>query len=328
MMIGLLVATIGLDPVNGVPRFAFNVHMFEGIPFLPALIGLFAISEVLFMLEDVNEKPVEVKAIKGVGAPVSLFTKMWGNLLRSTFIGYIIGVIPGAGPTVASFVSYNEAKRFSKNKEKFGKGSEEGLAACEAANNSAVAGTCAPLLALGIPASASGAVLIGALTIQGIQPGPLLFTNHPEIPYSIFASLLVSAPIMLVLGLIGLRLWAKVTLIPKGILATLIAAISILSAYSYNNSMYPVWIALLFGIIGYSLRKVDIPTPPIVLALVLGFMMEVNFRRAMTVSGGDPFFIFSQPIALVLIIVSLITFVVPIIRQVKVKKTSSVERVL
>ncbi len=315
MLFGLLVATIGLDPVNGTPRFAWNPHLFEGIPFLPALIGLFALSEVFYMFENVKDKPVEMQKINGIGAPVSLFTKMWGNLIRSSVIGYIIGVIPGAGATVASFVSYNEARRFSKNKDQFGKGSAEGLAACEAANNAAVAGTTAPLLSLGIPGSASAAILIGALTIQGIQPGPLLFTEHPEIPYSIFIALLLSAPVMLVLGLIGLRIWMRVTLIPKGVLAVLVAGISLLGAYTYSNSMYPVWVAIIFGIIGYGFRKVGIPTAPVVLALVLGFMMEVNFRRALTVSGGDMFFVFTKPIALVLIILSLITLFLPIIRR-------------
>lgn len=315
MLFGLLVATIGLDPVSGVPRFAWNPHLFEGIPFLPALIGLFALSEVFHMLENVKEKPVQMQKVNGVGAPASLMAKMWGNLLRSSVLGYIIGVIPGAGATVASFVSYNEAKRYSKNKELFGKGSPEGLAACEAANNAAVAGTAAPLLSLGIPGSASAAILIGALTMQGIQPGPLLFSEHPEIPYSIFIALLVSAPVMLVLGLIGLRMWMRVTLIPKGMLAVLVTFVSLLGAYTYSNSMYPVWVAIVFGIIGYLFRKVDIPTAPVVLALVLGFMMEVNFRRALTVSGGDMLFVFTKPIALVLIILSVITLLLPVFRK-------------
>jgi len=317
MFIGLLIMTIGLDPVNGVPRFAFTPDLFEGIPFLPALIGLFALSEVFFMLENADQETRKAESIKGIGVSFSLMKSMWVTLLRSPIIGYVIGVIPGAGATIASLISYNEAKRVAKDKSTFGKGNPNGIAASEAANNAAVAGAFAPLLALGIPGSASAAIIIGALTIQGIQPGPLLFTENPEIPYSIFAALFVSIPFMLLLGLGGVRLWSKVTLIPNRILAVIVAGFSVLGAYAYSNSMYPVLVMLLAGLFGYWMRKVDIPTTPIVLALVLGFMMEVNFRRFMVISNGEISFIMTRPIAVILLILSVITLVVPIIRLVK-----------
>ncbi|MEL7568697.1 MAG: tripartite tricarboxylate transporter permease [Dehalobacterium sp.] len=319
MFFGLLIATIGLDPVNGVPRFALTPALFEGIPFLPALIGLFAMSEVFFMLENADENPVNIQNIKGIGIPFSLYRKLGFVLARSSLLGYIIGVIPGAGATIASLISYNETRRVAKDKSTFGKGNPAGISASEAANNSAVAGAMAPLLALGVPGSASAAIMIGALTIQGLQPGPLLFTNNPEIPYSIFIALLTAAPIMLCLGLAGVRLWAKVTLIPKGILAVVVSGISILGAYSFSNSMHTVWVTLCFGLIGYMMRKVEIPTAPVVLALVLGFMAEVNFRRAIVVSHGDFSFIFDKPIAIVLLIVSLLTLIIPLVQQLKSK---------
>lgn len=322
MFIGLLVITIGMDPINGVPRFAFTNELLGGVPFLPALIGLFALSEVFFMLEGNDVKAEKVSKIEkfGLKATIETLSKMKATLIRSPILGYLIGVIPGAGATIASIISYNEAKRWSKKPETFGKGNPEGIAASESANNAAVPGALAPLLALGIPGSASAAILIGALTMQGIQPGPLLFAEHPEIPYSIFAALLVSIPLMLAVGLWGARIWVNVTLIPKRILAVIVAGICILGAYAYSNSMYPVWIMLIAGVFGYLFRKIGVPTTPIVLAMVLGFMMEVNFRRALIVSKGDYTFFLTRPIALILLFLALLTLVIPMIRMYRSKK--------
>ncbi len=320
MIIGLLVVTIGVDPINGSFRYVFHLDLMEGIPFLPALIGLFALSEVFYMLEGVNEKPVEPEKIKGLGVEAGFLKKQWFTFLRSSVIGYVIGVIPGAGATIASLVSYNEAKRGSKSPETFGTGNPEGIIGSEAANNAAVSGALAPMLALGVPGSASAAILIGALTIQGIQPGPLLFTKNPEIPYSIFAALLMSAPAMVCIGLFGLRLWMRVTAIPKGLLATCITVICIIGAYASSNSLYPVWVTIVSGIIGYLLRKVHIPMAPIVLALVLGFMMEVNFRRAYIQSGGDISVFLKHPITMALIILSILSVALPIFREMKSRR--------
>lgn len=325
MCFGLILITIGMDPVNGVPRFAFTNSLFGGIPFLPALIGLFALSEVLFMVENADEKPAQVETIKGIGIPFSTLGKMKLTLVRSPIIGYVVGVIPGAGATIASWISYNEARRASKESHTFGTGNPEGIAASEAANNAAVPGALAPLLALGIPGSASAAILIGALTIQGLQPGPLLFVKNPEIPYSIFAALLIAAPFMTLLGLFGARLWVKVTFIPTRILAVIVAGITILGSYSYSNDMYSVWVMIIGGIVGYIFRKVKIPTTPVVLAMVLGFMMEVNLRRALIVSSGNPAFVLTRPISLFLLVVSVITLIVPIIKEMKGRRAQKAE---
>lgn len=319
LFIGLIAITIGMDPVNGIPRFAYITDLLEGIPFLPALIGLFALSEVFYMLEDdeeLSDKKVEKVNKFSFRDVISSLSKMKTNLVRSPLIGYVLGVIPGAGATIASIVSYNEAKRASKSKETFGKGNPEGIVASEGANNAAVPGSLAPLLALGIPGSASAAIIIGALTMQGLQPGPLLFDENPEIPYSIFVCLLISAPILLVIGLFGSKLLVNVTKIPKKVLAVLVAGIAILGAYAYSNSLYPVWIMLISGIIGYLFRKVGIPTTPIVLAMVLGFMMEVNLRRGLIVSKGNLMFIFERPITIVLLILALITLFLPLIKNI------------
>ncbi|QHJ72368.1 hypothetical protein DNR44_005745 [Planococcus halotolerans] len=321
MFFGLLIISVGIDPIVGVPRFAVNTDLLGGIPFLPALVGLFALSEVLFMLEKSDVKRNKVEKITGLGVSRSEIMSIKKTLfIKAPLLGYVIGVIPGAGATIASLISYNEAKRSSKDKGSFGKGNIEGVAASEGANNAAVPGALAPLLALGIPGSASAAILIGALTMQGLQPGPKLFTDNPEIPYSLFAALLIAAPIMLLIGLLGVRAWVNVTKIPNNILAVIVAGICIVGAYAYSNSMYSVWVMLLFGIFGYFIRKLAIPTTPIVLAMVLGFMMEVNFRRGMIIADGEISFIFTRPISVVLITLSVLTLILPLVQSLKNKK--------
>ncbi|MBE0557754.1 MAG: tripartite tricarboxylate transporter permease, partial [Proteobacteria bacterium] len=326
MFIGLLVVTVGLDPINGSFRYVFHMNLMEGIPFLPALIGLFALSEVFYMLEDVRERPIKPEPIRGLGVELSFIRGKWFTFVRSSLLGYIIGVIPGAGTTIASLVSYNEAKRWAKEPETFGAGNPEGIVGSEAANNSAVSGALAPMLALGVPGSASAAILIGALTIQGVQPGPLLFSKNPEIPYSIFATLLFAVPFMVAIGLFGLRIWMKVTNIPKGLLATCVTAICVIGAYASSNNLYPVWVMIFSGIFGYLLRKVDIPMAPIVLALVLGFMAEVNFRRAYIHSNGDFSAFVTHPITMILLVLSVLTMVVPVILESRKKRMAAAAR--
>ncbi|MDN5347552.1 MAG: putative tricarboxylic transport rane protein [Clostridia bacterium] len=312
---GLLVTTIGLDPITGITRYTFINDLMEGVPFVPALIGLFAVSEVLMLFEETKTGQLIIEKAAGALPTLNEIKSCASTIARGIGIGYIIGMIPGAGATIASFVSYNEAKRASKNPEKFGTGVIQGIAASESANNSAVAGVLVPLLTLGIPGSASAAVLIGALTIHGLQPGPLLFTKHPEVPYSVFACLLIAAPIMLSIGLGGAKLFAKVTLIPKSVLASVVLCICFLGAYSFGNSMFPVWVAFISGIIGYVLRKFGFPTAPVVLALVLGYMAESNFRRALLMGEGSYTIFFARPLSLVILILAVLSFGSPFVRN-------------
>lgn len=321
MALGLALATVGLDTQTGVPRFAYTPEFFEGFPLVPVLLGLYALSEVLFMLEEGPAQKVKSQKISGILAvPLSTYAALKGHLMRSALLGYVIGVIPGAGASIASFISYAVAQRTAKEPEKFGKGSLEGLAASETANNAAVSGAMAPLLALGIPGSATTAVLIGALMIQGIQPGPLLFTQHPEIPYSIFASLFIGVPVMIVIGLAGARLWAQVANIPRPAIAAMVATICLIGAYASENSMFPVWVMTAFGIIGYVLRKARIPLAPVVLALVLGEMMETNFRRALVISKGGFDIFYTHPLTLILLIVAVLSFAVPGINEFRARR--------
>ena len=315
LCIGIMFAVIGMDPENGTPRFAFTPDLFDGIPLVPALLGLYAISEALFMLEGqaTTGKAIKVDNMRSVSW--SRYRPLWATIIRGSGIGYIVGVIPGAGASIASLISYNETKRVAHDPQTFGQGNPKGVAASESANNSAVSGALAPLLALGIPGSATAAILIGALMIQGIQPGPLLFIRNPEIPYSIFASLIIGVPLMVIVGLLGARLWVKVVDIPAPLLAAVVTAISIVGAYASENAMFPVYVTLAFGLLGYVLRKLDIPLAPIVLALVLLPMAETNYRQALVVAAGDHMIFLHQPITVVLLVLALLSFLVPLIRN-------------
>ncbi|MCE8022039.1 hypothetical protein HOP51_18275 [Halomonas sp. MCCC 1A11036] len=312
MGIGLALATIGLDTQTGVPRFSYHADFFEGLPLVPALLGLFALSEVLYMIEAGASHKTKNQPMSGILAvPFKTFYKMKTLFLRSSLIGYFVGVIPGAGASVGSFVSYAVAKRFSKNPELFGKGSYEGIAASETANNASVSGSLAPMLALGIPGSATTAIMIGALMIHGIQPGPLLFTTNPQIPYTVFVSLWISVPIMVFIGLAGARFWAKVADIPRPAIAAIVASISLIGAYASESSMFPVYVALAFGVIGYVLRKANIPLAPVILALVLGDMLETNLRRALSMSNGDVMTFVTNPLSATLLAVAVLSFALP-----------------
>jgi putative tricarboxylic transport membrane protein len=325
LLFGLLLTTIGTDPVDGLPRFIFNDGFLSGVPFVSALIGLFALSEVLRMLETTDEPTTPMRDIPGVSGQFGLMKPHMGNMVRSTFIGYIVGVIPGAGATIASIVAYTVQKRMSKNPESFGNGNPEGVVAAETSNNACMPGALAPMLALGIPGKASTAVLIGALAIHGVAPGPLIFAQHPEIPYSIYISLLVGMPFMVVLGLYGTRLWVRLTQIPRGVIAAIVCAVCLLGTFSESKDIFSIWVAVGFGIVGYGLSKVHIEPAPIVLALVLGYMMESNFRRALVMSGDEMTIFVSHPISAICLGLSLIVFVLPLIQNVRRRRRAVID---
>jgi putative tricarboxylic transport membrane protein len=212
------------------------------------------------------------------------------------------------------------SKRVSKTPEKFGKGALEGVASSEAANNSAVAGALAPLLALGIPGSATTAVLIGALMVQGIQPGPLLFVKSPEIPYTVFASLWIGVPVMIAIGLFGARIWARVADIPRPAIAAIVAGICFVGAYSSETTMFPVHVMAACALLGYVLRKFKFPLAPIILALVLGELMETNFRRALISAKGDWAIFYTSPMTMVLLIVAVLALVLPGLSAIRARR--------
>lgn len=313
LVFGLLITTIGIDPMEGTDRFIISDSLIDGIPFLPALIGLFALSEVFVLIEQ-SRGSSKLHSVEQLVIPkLRSVLPHTRTMLQGSVIGYLIGVVPGAGSSIASLVSYGVARNLSKDKDSFGKGNPEGVVASESANNSSVCGALAPLFTLGIPGSASAAVLIGGLTIQGLEPGPFLFIENPEVPYSVFLSLLIGAPLMAALGLFGARAWSRITLIPRGVVATVVASISLLGSYAADNDLFSVYVTVAFGIIGYVFRKVGIRPAPIVLALVLGNLIEANFRRGMRMSDGDLMFFLDKPISAVLLIVAALVLLAPLV---------------
>jgi putative tricarboxylic transport membrane protein len=319
-MLGLLINTIGIDPISGVKRFTFGTYrLFDGFSLIPALIGLFALSEVFNRIEDYKlEKGEETKYDKNNWPTFQSYWKLKFTILRSSVLGTLIGIFPGAGATIAAFLSYDIAKKMSNEPETFGKGNPEGVAAAEAANSSSVGGALVPLLALGIPGSATTAVLVGALMIHDLVPGPLLFVERPDIVYSLFAALLVANVVLLVLGLFGARLWVKVTIIPKKVLLPAILAVSIIGSFAVSYSFFDVGTCLAFGIVGWILKKFDIPGSPIVLGMVLGKLAETNFRRAVIMGGYNVFF--TRPVSLILLLLAILSFGVPLYQTHKLNK--------
>jgi putative tricarboxylic transport membrane protein len=312
LVIGLMVVTIGLDPISGTQRYVFHRGLIEGVPFLPALIGLFALSEVFMMLErSLKSSGERIQSLPSPWKSIPMIFPYGRTLGRSSIIGFLIGVVPGAGATIASLVSYSVSKRLSKQPDSFGTGNPEGVVASETANNAAGPGALAPLLSLGIPGSASAAILIGALMIHGINPGPMLFARNPEIPYAIFVSLLIGLPVMMLIGLLGTRFWVQITRLSPALVSTVVTSVCLLGAYTYDNNILSVWVTVVAGIIGYVLRKLNIHPAPIILALVLGSMMESNLRRGLRVSGDDFSYFISKPLSAIILFCAFAVFVLP-----------------
>jgi putative tricarboxylic transport membrane protein len=324
--IGILISLVGIDGITGFPRFTFNnVNMLNGLSFIPIMIGLFALSQAFSSIEDIIKKVKIEQNVKRVLPTLKDIKDTWVTMLRSSFIGSFIGIIPGAGGDIAAFVAYNEAKRFSKHPEKFGTGSIEALAAPEAGNNGVTGGAMVPLLTLGIPGDSVTAILLGALMMQGLQPGPLLFKEQGSLVYAIFIGLFVANVVMLILGLAGIRIFTKIVSIPSYILTPIIFVLCIVGSYAINNSFFDVKVMFISGIIGYFMNKLEFPASPIILALILGPMAEVNLRRGLVMSNGNASVFFTSPISLVFIILAITTLFWPIIKPLIKKKNQEVK---
>ncbi|MDA3951651.1 MAG: tripartite tricarboxylate transporter permease [Spirochaeta sp.] len=332
-LIGILMATMGFDTVVGTPRYDFgSIYLLGGIPFIPLVIGIFGFSQVIEMME-LRNKPPEFDTDR-LTLRDSLLTRdeikrIIPPSLRSSVLGTFVGVLPGAGATTGAFLSYMQEKRLGKNGHLLGTGRVEGVAAAEAGNNSAAAGAFAPLLALGIPGSGTGAVLLGGLLMYGLNPGPLLFQNQPEFTWGLIASLYVANVITLVVALAIIPWLVKILKVPVSVMIPAITTICIMGSYSANNSLYGVVMMLLAGIVGFFMKKYGYPIAPLLLAFVLAPTLEKNFRQALQISDGSIWIFFQKPIAAVLIVFLLITVVSPIIRVVigKMKTNSKGENV-
>ena len=319
-LFGILLATIGFDVVIGTPRYDFgSLYLLGGVPFIPLVIGVFGFSQVIEMME-LRTAPREFDSGK-LTLRDSLLSRneikrVLPPAIRSSVLGTIIGVLPGAGATTGSFLSYMQEKRLGKRGDLLGSGRIEGVAAAEAGNNSAAAGAFAPLLSLGIPGSGTGAVLLGGLMMYGLNPGPLLFRNQPEFTWGLIASLYVANLVTLVVALAIVPWLIKILKVPVRVMIPIITIICITGAYSANNSLYGIVMMLLFGIVGFLMKRYGYPIAPLLLAYVLAPTLEKNFRQALQISDGSIWIFFQRPISLVLVAFLLLTVTSPIIRRV------------
>ena len=319
--IGLLLITIGFDTQLPFSRFNMDIpNLADGIEFIPALIGLFALGEIFYSIEkgDTVQKTKSTKVNLSDPLPLKELLKLKWLMLKSSVIGTLVGCIPGAGGTIATFIAYDSAKNSSKTPEKFGKGSLEGVAAPEAANNGSVGGALVPLLTLGIPGSASTAVLIGALMIHKLNPGPELFDKEPGLVYGIFVSLFFANIFMFFVGLAGNKLWIKIIAAPKSLLYPVILALSFIGSYFIQNSIFDVGVCIAFGILGWILKRGNFPTAPVVLGLILGKMIEENLRLSLIKGEWIEFFI--RPGSLIIIILAFVSFFMPYIKKKLMRK--------
>ncbi len=319
-LLGIILATIGFDAVVGTPRYDFgSIYLLGGIPFIPLVIGIFGFSQVLEMME-LRNKPRDFDT-KKLTLRESLLSKdevrrILPPAVRSSFLGTIIGVLPGAGATTGAFLSYMQEKRLGKQGHLLGTGRIEGVAAAEAGNNSAAAGAFAPLLSLGIPGSGTGAVLLGGLLMYGLNPGPLLFQNQPEFTWGLIASLYVANIVTLIVALMIIPWLIQILKVPVRVMIPVITTICVMGSYSANNSLYGIIIMLIAGIVGFLLKKHGYPIAPLLLAFVLAPTLERSFRQALQISDGSVLIFFQRPIAAVLIVFLCITILSPIIRSV------------
>jgi len=306
MLLGLAIATIGIDLQSGLPRFTGgNVNLLDGVDFVLAAVGMFALSEVFLSLESHIRSPAELIGIKG---RLWLSREEWSRsiwpILRGTAIGFVKGVLPGGGATISTVISYNLERSLSPRRKEFGTGMIEGVAGPEAANNAASSGSMVPLLALGIPGSGATAVLLGAFVILGIQPGPLMMSQRPDVFWSMVSSMYIGNVVLFLLNLPLIFIFVRLLYIPAGVLLPLIIAIATIGVYATNTSVFDLYLVLGFGILGYIFKKIDVPVAPMVLALVLGGSMEQSFRQSMTISGADPSIFLSTGIAVFFLVLS------------------------
>lgn len=312
----LLLATIGQDPQVGYQRFTFgNLNLYAGVSLVPILIGLFSFPEVLGMLESDGQGYNEVNK---AGKLIVDFKDYWNNkfcLVRSTIIGIIIGIIPAAGPDIAAFLSYNQAKKASKHPEEFGKGTVEGIMGSEAANNGVTGGSLIPLLSLGIPGSAPAALFLSAMYIHGLQPGSQLFTTNADTAYSLMVGFVIINIAMFFLGLLFCKVANFILVIPKSVLATLIVILATVGAYATNKSMFDVIQFYIAGVVGYIMVKNDYPLSPVALALLLGSMLETSISQTIVMYPNNILEMFTRPYTIVFTLLVVVSLLWPVVRK-------------
>jgi len=310
---GLAIATMGIDMQSGVPRFTFgNPELMDGLEFLTVAIGLFALCEVLVNLADMKEAVQDRLSIKG-GLWMSKedWKRFIPSCIRGTLSGFFVGGVAGAGAAVASFVSYGLEKKVSKYRDELGKGAIEGVTGPESANNAAAGGALIHLLCLGIPGSGTTAIMLGALLMLGLQPGPLLFQQQPQFVWGLIASMYIGNVMLVVLNLPLVGMWVKLLDVPLYLLLNFIILFSFLGVYTMNNSAQDLFIMVAFGVVGYLMKRVDIPASPIILGIVLGRLMEEKMRQSLVISDGSMMIFLTRPISLFLLLLAVVSITNP-----------------
>ena len=313
---GVWLATIGAERVTGIERYTFgHYELYEGLAFVPVFIGLFAMSELLMQSKRLKDV-AEAIGLKAVKLPTKEdYKKIWRTVLRSCGIGTFIGILPAEGATVASMIGYSEARRWSKNKEEFGKGSVEGIAGAEAANNAATGGAMVPTMVLGIPGSGTTAIILVGLMVHGLRPGPYLFTEQVDTVYQIFGAMLVANVMFLFMGLYAAKFFARISLIPTTLLWPIVFALCVIGAYSLNSSLLDIWIVMAFGVLGFFARRHGFAVAPIAVGLILGEMVETNLQNSLKMFDGDWWLIFTQPLAVVFLVLAFLGLCGPYLFQ-------------
>jgi putative tricarboxylic transport membrane protein len=316
-MLGLALALVGLDPMTAYPRYSFGLAEFlDGISFVPVMIGLFGVSEVLVQISERREAlAIDARALGGIFPSPSEWRKLLPAGLGGAVLGTLVGAIPAAGGDIGAMIAWEQARRVSRDKHEFGKGSLKGLSASCAASNAAIGGAMTTMLTLGIPGDAVSAILIGALLTHGLQPGPLLFRDHRPFVFSIVCLLVFASLVTMVVGLVGARPLARVLKVPNPWLWAGILLFGTVGSYALNNAVVDLWAMFAAGLVGFLLRRADVPLAPLVLGLILGPMMEANLRRALILSRGDWISILTRPITFFFLVATLASLLLPLLRR-------------
>ncbi|MEO1017342.1 MAG: tripartite tricarboxylate transporter permease [Pseudomonadota bacterium] len=316
-LLGMLVSMPGVDPSAGQPRLTFDWYMLNsGLKLLPVLIGVFAVSQIINDILEIGRKVERTESSnKGLIMSFRDWGQHWFNMLRSSLIGTWVGILPGVGASIGSVMAYTTAKNTSKTPEKFGKGAEEGIVASEAANNATVGGALIPLIAMGIPGSVIDAILIGALMIHSIQPGPTLFLTNADIVWAMIAACLVANIVMFFMMMGSVGFVARISTIPRTYMLPVIIVFCIIGSFALDNTMFDVWVMLIFGVLGFFMERAKMPLGPFVIGFVLAPLMEQKFRSGLMMTAGDVSPIFTRPIPLVFLLVSVALLVWPFVSE-------------
>jgi putative tricarboxylic transport membrane protein len=311
---GIILGLVGLDSINARPRFTFGkMELIDGVGLVPVVMGLFGVSEVLLNIEQVVRRDVLKTRVKGLLPTVKDWRDSTGPIARGSLLGFFLGILPGGGAVISSFISYAVEKRISKHPERFGTGAIEGVAGPESANNAATGGAFIPLMTLGIPPNVIMAMLLGAFMIHGVTPGPLMMKQNPGIFWGVIVSMYIGNIMLLILNLPLITIWVQVLKVPYKILFPLILLFCLIGVYSVNNVVFDIYIMLIFGIMGYLMKKFGYEGAPLVLAFVLGPLMENNLRKSLIISQGDFSIFFVRPLAAVSLILALFLLISPLI---------------